>query len=102
MESMRGLIQGFAEMTASLEESLEKTEAAGMKNDELLTVQETAEFLKSTRAYVYARIRRKTNPLPSFQDGVTRIRRAALVEWVKQNEKSYRSRTRNPHRRARS
>jgi hypothetical protein len=89
IKHLQGFQDGLTEMIEDAKTALEEIQTAGMQNDELLTVQEVADEMKvkSTQC-IYAKINRKTNPLPAFTDGVTRIRRGALVEWIKKNEKS--------------
>ena len=52
------------------------------RGSEMLTVYDVAKILKITPAAVYSRVRRRGNPLPAFRDGVVRVRRSDLEEWI--------------------
>jgi predicted DNA-binding transcriptional regulator AlpA len=63
-------------------------EASNTLRDPLWSVQEVADYLQTSTAWVYSRIRRKTDPLPAFDDGILRIRKTALDAWIDRNSQS--------------
>jgi excisionase family DNA binding protein len=66
-------------------------------NDQLLTADEVAAFMRVTRAWVYAETRR--NALPHLRLGrYVRYRRSAIEQWMVDVERGPQSRSANPRR----
>lgn len=55
-----------------------------MENDIILTVKEVAEILHTNKAYVYGLI--KQGLLPALKLGSLKIRKEALLQFLKDNE----------------
>lgn len=54
---------------------------------ELLTVEQTANYLGVCKNTIYSLCKKKPGGLPSFKSGNTRhIRKATLVRWIEQQE----------------
>jgi excisionase family DNA binding protein len=66
-------------------------------NDQLLTADEVAAFMRVTRAWVYAETRR--NALPHLRLGrYVRYRHSAIEQWMVDVERGPQSRSANPRR----
>ena len=50
--------------------------------DEWLTILQVAEILKVSQSWVRTRMKRKKNPIPHLDDGITRISRDRLNAWI--------------------
>lgn len=59
-----------------------------MESEELLTIDQTAEYLQVTRAQIYLFFKRKVNPLPYIQvsEQTRRIDKKDLFLWLKKNK----------------